>query len=226
MAPARADEDHVAPVRPTRRLRRATLLAALVCLAAALAPASALAGFGTSFPYVLGNPADKLADRPIEDYAYDYASKCRTRPQVGTLALEAWLERNAKGSFWGIMRCEKLGPKNYSLHAEGRAIDWQLSVRRSADRREAQRLINLLLAPDRLGQPHALARRMGVQEIIWDCRAWWSGSQTLVNYSVCYRGKDGAYKNPGDTLAHRDHIHIGMSNAGARKQTSFWTQGG
>ena len=24
------------------------------------------------------------------------------------------------------------------------------------------------------------------------------------------------------TLAHRDHVHIGLSRAGARKRTSFW----
>jgi hypothetical protein len=25
------------------------------------------------------------------------------------------------------------------------------------------------------------------------------------------------------TIAHRDHIHIGMSKPGAKAQTSFWT---
>jgi hypothetical protein len=26
------------------------------------------------------------------------------------------------------------------------------------------------------------------------------------------------------TEAHKDHIHIGLSRAGARKRTSFWTR--
>ena len=82
-----------------------------------------------------------------------------------------------RGQSWGIMRCEKLVRRNYSLHAEGRALDWHLDARNPADRRAGERLIALLLAPDRAGNPHALARRMGVQEIIWDCRAWWSGAE-------------------------------------------------
>jgi hypothetical protein len=85
------------------------------------------------------------------------------------------------------MRCEKLGPGNFSLHADGRALDWHLDVNVAADRREAQRLIALMLAPDRLGQPHALARRMGLQEIIWDCKSWWAGTEGMRVYSVCLR---------------------------------------
>jgi hypothetical protein len=86
-----------------------------------------------------------------------------------------WLERNAGGVSWGIMRCEKWGKGRASLHAEGRAVDWHLDSARPADRREARRLIDLLLATDAAGNPHALARRMGIQEIIWNCRSWWSG---------------------------------------------------
>ena len=77
------------------------------------------------------------------------------------------------------MRCERLGPDSFSLHAEGRAIDWHLDAARRAERREARRLIDLLLAKDRVGNPHALARRMGIQEIIWNCRSWWSGSERM-----------------------------------------------
>ena len=42
---------------------------------------------------------------------------------------------HARGESWGIMRCEKLCRGNYSLHAEGRAIDWHLDARNAADRR-------------------------------------------------------------------------------------------
>lgn len=119
------------------------------------------------------------------------------------------------------MRCERLSSDDYSLHAEGRAIDWHLSAGDPRDRRAAKRLIGLLLAPDRLGNPHALARRMGVQELIWDCRSWWSGSDGMDRYSACYGG-NGKRRRISDAVAHRDHIHIGLSRAGARKRTSFW----
>jgi hypothetical protein len=171
---------------------------------------------------VSGNPADRLASRPMDPERYDRSRRCTRGPRAGTLALQAWLQRNARGTSWGIMRCERLSAGSFSLHADGRALDWHLDARTPADRREAERLIALMLAPDRFGEPHALARRMGLQEIIWDCRAWWAGTEGLQRYSVCLNG-DGALRRRIDvTLAHRDHVHFGLSFAGAAKRTSFW----
>jgi hypothetical protein len=196
----------------------------LLLLALLLLPAgSALGALPTVFGPVVANPANRLAKLPADPYAYDRAKGCTARPRAGTLALQSWLLRHAGGSSWGILRCAKLGVSSFSLHAEGRAIDWHLDVHRRADRREAERLIRLLLAPDRVGTPHALARRMGIQEIIWDCRAWWSGSAGLRPYSTCFDG-EGAEREIDDTTAHRDHIHFGVSAAGARMRTSFWTR--
>jgi hypothetical protein len=120
------------------------------------------------------------------------------------------------------MRCEKLSRRNYSLHSEGRALDWHLDARNAADRRAGRRLIKLLLAPDRAGNPHALARRMGVQEIIWDCRAWWSGAERPVRYSACYSRRGKPRRRVDATSAHRDHIHFGLNRMGAARLTSFW----
>ena len=196
------------------RLRFALL--ALLLLATALPAGSAV---GAS-----ANPADRLADLPIEDYTYDPARRCHRRPMPGALALVDWLERNARGVSWGIMRCEKWGKNSASLHAEGRAVDWHLDASRPADRREARRLIDLWLATDRAGNEHALARRMGIQEIIWNCRSWWSGSEGMDDYSACVTKRGKPRKNVSYTEAHRDHIHIGLTRAGARKRTSFWTR--
>ena len=125
------------------------------------------------------NPADKLAAVPIDDYAYDRATDCRKRPTPGALALVDWLESKASGTVWGIMRCERWGKNSASLHAEARAVDWHLDAARPADRREARRLIDLWLATDLAGNEHALARRMGIQEIIWNCHSRWSGSDGI-----------------------------------------------
>jgi hypothetical protein len=38
-----------------------------------------------------------------------------------------------------------------------------------------------------------------------------------VDYSACE-----ASNNPEPTTAHRDHVHIELNWAGARKRTSFW----
>jgi hypothetical protein len=175
-----------------------------------------------AFPSVRGNPADHLTSLPIDDFRYDHARHCTRHPRPGMLAFQAWLERHFRGASWGIVRCEKLGPRNYSLHAEGRALDWHLDVHDAGDRAEATRLIGLLLAPDSLGNAEALARRMGVQEIIWDCRSWWSGSETLERYSGCFNKHGKRRRHVDDTTAHRNHVHIGLNRRGAAKLTSFW----
>jgi hypothetical protein len=192
-------------------------------LAVALAFAG-VAGAGLAEALPRGNPADRLVAKPIDDYRYDRAVKCRQRPQAGTVALERWLQHNAAGVSWGIMRCSKLGPDSYSLHAEGRALDWHLDAGNRGQRRAANRLIKLLLATDRAGNEHALARRMGIQEIIFNCRSWWSGSDGMGPYSQCYKPNGKKLKNPNYTLAHKDHIHFGLSWRGARERTTFWSR--
>jgi hypothetical protein len=197
-------------------------LAMLVTLLAVLAtPVVAQAGFGDAFRYVSGNPADRMTRVAIDDYQYDHATKCMKGARRGTTALADWLGRNAGGSSWGINRCEKWGPRSASLHAEGRALDWHLNAHVASEKREAERIINLLLAPDKAGNAHALARRMGVQEIIWNCKSWYSGADSLRPYSACYDRK-GRRKRVDDTNAHRDHIHFGVNWRGARLRTSFW----
>ena len=201
-------------------MRRLPLIALLSLLIVSASVTVAVAG---GFKPVRGNPADRLVNRPIDPYRYDRAKKCFKRPTKGADALVDWLEHNAGGVFWGIMRCEKWGKNSASLHAEGRALDWHLDVHNAADKREAERLIDLWLAADRAGNIHALARRMGIQELIWNCKGWFSGDGGLRPYSVCY-DKKGKRKKVDDTTAHRDHIHIGLNKAGARMKTSFWQQ--
>jgi hypothetical protein len=201
-------------------------LLALVVLAVCAAPATAHAYESpVAYTAVAGNPADALAELPIEDSVYDRATKCSARPKAGMTALVEWLTRNAAGAFWGTYRCEKLGPGSASLHAEGRAVDWALDVAVPAQRRAAEKLIALLLAPDRLGRTQALARRMGVEELIWDCGYWGAGMPQFRPYGPCLSKRGKVRRSVNKTIAHRDHLHIGMTKAGAAKKTSFWTRG-
>ena len=190
----------------------ATILALLV------AAASAIASPGP-------NPADQraLIDKPIEGYRYDRATHCTNKVPSGTKALVRWLGRHTDGEFWGITRCEKFSSDNYSLHSEGRAIDWHMDARNDAMRRQAMKLIRKrLLATDRRGNDNALARRMGVQGIIYDCQAWWSSPGGLGHYSYCYTESGRRRKHLDPTAAHVDHLHIELSWPGARERTSFW----
>ena len=202
-----------------QRLLAPVLVAA--CLLAAAAPAGAFRLGGAPAP-VAGNPADRLDDLPADPEEYDRATHCSTTVRPGMVALVGWLGRNVRGTSWGTYRCELWGPHEASLHAENRAVDWHLDVANPADRHEARRLIDLMLAPDSAGNDHALARRMGVEEIIWDCSYWSAGSADFGPYAPCY-GKNGKLRKHVDpTIGHRNHIHFGVSRRGAAGRTSFW----
>src|SRR5882724_10479435 len=156
-------------------MRRTSLLLLIFLLAAA--PAQAFRLDPSALRPVTGNPVEHYASLAIDPETYDPATHCNPAPHKGVVAFTHWLERHSRGAFWGSYRCEMWGKHEASLHAENRAVDWHLDVTNPADRREARRLIDLLLAPDAEGNTHALARRMGVQEIIWDCSYWGAGSE-------------------------------------------------
>jgi hypothetical protein len=206
---------------------RLTVIAVLVAavLGTVAAPASAFR-LGADVSPIAGNPADRLAELPADPEEYDRATHCSPRPKPGTVALVGWLQRNARGESWGSYRCEKWGDGEASLHAENRAVDWHLDVSVPADRAAARDLIEMLLAPDRLGLRHALARRMGVEEIIWDCSYWGAGMDDFKPYSPCFNKNGDRRKHVDPTVGHLDHLHIGMSKTGAAKRTSFWTTAG
>jgi len=190
-----------------------------VLTASALVVAIAAAAFAGS----LGrNPANqpKLLKDPIESLSYDAARKCTGNETKGAKAMTDWLASHARGELWGIYRCEKWGKNSASVHAEGRAIDWRLDAGVPSQKRNAMRLIHLLMEPDRNGEPFALARRMGVQGLIFNCKSWYGGD--LGRYSACY--KDNGKRDPDvdRTTAHKDHVHIELNWPGARKKTSFW----
>jgi hypothetical protein len=157
---------------------------------------------------VAHNPAERLVDQPIEDSVYDPATRCTRKKQPGMVALQR--------------RCEKWGKRQASLHSEGRAIDWHLDAHNAADRRAAERLARMLLAPDSLGNPQALARRMGVEEMIFDCGYWGAGMTQFEQYDPCYKhGKRRKHVDP--TVGHINHLHIGLTKAAAARRTSFWS---
>jgi hypothetical protein len=44
----------------------------------------------------------------------------------------------------------------------------------------------------------------------------------MGKYSACFTERGRPRKRVDYTTAHKDHIHIGLSLAGARMRTSFW----
>lgn len=206
------------------QLQRA-LLGALTLLVLVLPAPSQGFRLGSAIDEVLRTPADALGTLPVERPTYDPATRCTKTRRPGIERMLAWLRKNADGVSWGSYRCERWGKGSASLHAEGRAIDWHLDSRVPIQRAAGKRLIRALLATDSTGNRQALARRMGVQELIWDCSYWSAAMDEFRIYRPCFAA-DGRTrrKRVSATIAHQDHIHIGMTKAGAMARTSFWTR--
>jgi len=198
-----------------------SLLLSLLALAL-LAPSAGAVRVAALTPEVPASPAEHLARLAPDLEEYDRATGCSRAPRLGMSAFGAWLTRTTTGSSWGTYRCERWGDGTASLHAEGRAVDWHLDARDPAQRRAGKRLIAVLLAPDSAGTPHALARRMGVQELIWDCSYWSAGSADFVPYAPCFAEDGEPRRRVSPTVGHLDHLHIGLTRAGAMKRTSWW----
>jgi hypothetical protein len=101
-----------------------------------------------------------------------------------------------------------------SEHKDGRGIDAGGVSAFTSTRARAESILNWLLATDADGHRFANARRLGVMYLIWDKQLWVA--------SEADRGWQ-PYPCSGVTLCHQDHIHMSISQAGAAKQTSYWT---
>ena len=187
----------------SRRLTLTAWCTALI-LAAPLTAVASTSGADRSGP----KPPNGTAKR-IEPFAsYQPQSTCRPAAKVGTqMFARRMLRYYGRGHHIAIsVPC---GPGT-SEHYEGRAWDWGLDVRNSAERKTARTFLYWMLKRDRHGRVAANARRLGVMYVIWNRRIWSS-----------YRHRDGWRRYTGDP--HRDHIHVSLSWAGARGTTSYWT---
>lgn len=155
---------------------------------------------------------------PMEDYAgYEPQTKCIRKPRPGVLLLADFLV--ARGGGYGPIARSCRG-SGTSEHKESRAFDWMLDARSPADRAVARAFLDEVLAPDDTGQPHALARRMGIMYIIWNDRSYASyrGFEPQPYLSSGCRTR----KRCSQTLRHRDHVHISLTRKAARGKLSWY----
>ena len=157
-------------------------------------------------------PIVGLVDGPdIEGYArYEGQSTCDPGAKPGTLALRnLLLSRYPATKSMGISRGCDVGGR--SEHKEGRAFDWGANVNNPAQRAAVDDFLRALFATDSYGHTHALARRMGVMYVIWNAQIW-----------SAYRA-DAGWQPYSGASAHTDHVHISLSWAGARAETSYYS---
>jgi hypothetical protein len=163
-------------------------------------------------------------DGSPEDYArYEGQTKCVKKAQPGTRELADWINRRFDGgtAVASVRACSG----GASEHKDGRAIDWSMDATRAADRAEVEKFLHRLFQADRHGEEDSRARRTGVMYVIWNDHMYASYRDEFApgDYlsSSCKR-KRGCSK----TLRHRDHVHISLSKAGARAETSWYVARG
>jgi len=141
--------------------------------------------------------------------AYDGQNTCDPTFKPGVVDFAALLESAYGRPDLGIGRDCAAGGQ--SEHKEGRALDYPFNAFDGAQFVQARQLLDWLLATDRHGNPHALARRLGIMYIVWNRKQW-----------RAYRPDAGWLPYKG-TNPHTDHIHFSFGRAGARQQTTWWT---
>jgi hypothetical protein len=196
------------------RLLRLLLAGASTLAVLAVPAVTSVASAAASVP----QPPHPLpaAIEPLAPYVAQ--SSCDPTVKAGTHALAALLVRTYPGTSWAsAYACGTDG--GTSEHYEGRAIDWMTSYRVSWQRADATSFIGWLLATDKAGNRFAMARRLGVQYVIWDNRIWGSWDGAWEPYLNCASEPSSTY----DNLCHRTHVHVSLSWNGARAQTTFWT---
>ena len=201
----------VALVRPAHRVRLLVVLAALTAaMLTAIRPAAAATVHAPATP--AGLPA---AIEPLAAYAEQTA--CSPVPKAGTVKLDHLLKATYPDTSSNtVYACGTDGTR--SEHYDGRAIDWMVSALNAHTKAEAQSFLTWLLASDARGNKFAMARRLGVQYVIFNNRMWGSWSGTWEQYNGCYSLKTPAY----DNSCHRTHVHISLGWNGGNGLTSFW----
>ncbi|WP_322920218.1 hypothetical protein [Nocardioides renjunii] len=155
---------------------------------------------------------------PVEPYAgYQPQTGCKPTPRAGVLALAAWL--TARGGGYGPIGRSCSGSSR-SEHKEARAFDWLLDADDPLDQALATALLDEVLAPDDTGQPHALARRMGIMYVIWDDTMYASYDAFVPKRYLSSGCRSRRTCSP--TLRHRDHMHISLTRKGAKGLTSWY----
>ncbi|MGH2925956.1 MAG: hypothetical protein ACRDK1_08295 [Solirubrobacterales bacterium] len=138
--------------------------------------------------------------------------RCRGRAQPGTISLRRYIDHWFHGHSLGIYNCRNVAGTNHlSTHAEGRALDWALDATVPNQRREAHRIIHYFLRKDSLGKPRAMARRWGIEVIIYDEHIW-----SVIHDHEGWRPCEDSCSD------HIDHLHIEQNWRGAKRTLSAW----
>ena len=187
--------------RPARRVPVRTLGALSVSVLAL--PLGAARAEAATYPY----PKPPVTLPSALDVAppYQKGTMCLTYNQPGAVAYAKMLNATYGSHVYGILRtCA-------AEHGEGRAVDWMLNANDPAQLALGNAITRWLAAPDSKGRPGAMAKRLGINYIIWNRQQWRAydpGRGWAPYYGVS---------------PHTDHIHTSFNWDGARMRSSWWS---
>ncbi|PRY55858.1 peptidoglycan hydrolase-like protein with peptidoglycan-binding domain [Knoellia remsis] len=190
--------------RPVRALGAVTASLVTIPIGITLTGGSAAAAVPTAVP----SPPKPSVSLPAElDFAPKYQEgwRCLSGDLPGPTAFAQLLNATYGRHVYGINRtCA-------AEHGEGRALDWMVNANDPNGLAVGNAITRWLSAPDSQGRPGAMARRLGINYIIWNRQQW--RSYDPARGWAAYTGSS----------PHTDHIHISFTWDGAYKQTSWWT---
>lgn len=146
-------------------------------------------------------PPTRTLPVAIDAAGYSQQVSCDPRAKPGVTAFAALMTARYKTGAMGTYRPCGSGA---SEHFDRRALDWMLNINNPTQKAVANSVTAWLSANN-----GAMARRFGVQYIIWNRQIFgvWNGRWAPYTGSV----------------PHTDHVHLSFSWDGAMKRTSWWT---
>ena len=195
------------------------LLAGALLLAATVVPTAISAGAAANAPTPAARSFGSVADAFPR---YERENSCRPTQKPGAKALRKLL-RNTYGSSIGSSTVRACTSSD-SGHEEGRAVDWMTDKSVASEKAKAKAFLAWMQATDSYGNTYAMARRIGIQYVIWNNRMWraYDTGRGWTEYNNClHKSKKG--KKAWANACHRTHVHFSLNWDGAYKRTSYFS---
>jgi peptidoglycan hydrolase-like protein with peptidoglycan-binding domain len=191
------------PNLPSRRERRGAR--ALGAVSASVLAFPLVGGSAQAATIPFPKPSTPLPSALDVVIPYEKGTLCLTETQPGVIAFAKLLNATYGTHTYGTLRtCA-------AEHGEGRALDWMLNAGNADQLALGNALTRWLAAPDSSGRPGAMARRFGINYIIWNRQQWNAWDPGM------------AWKPYYGSAPHTDHIHFSFTWDGACERTSWWT---
>lgn len=134
---------------------------------------------------------------------WQYSYSCDPNNKTGMVALaELLADHYDRPTWFGSRSCIQ---GDNSQHYEGRAFDWTMNAYNPDEKAIGDSVSQWLTANN--GE---MAKRFGVQSIIWNRKSW-------------YLYSPGSWRDYTGPSPHTDHLHISFTWDGAMGRTSWWS---